>query len=32
MCKEVPSGTQTVIKIDSDSPREDVLYPVFLPA
>lgn len=32
MCKEVPRGTQTVIKVESDAPREDVLLPAVQPA
>lgn len=28
MCKEVPRGTHTVIGVESDPPREDVLLPI----
>lgn len=31
MCKEVPRGTQTVITVESDPPREDVLLPAAQP-
>lgn len=32
MCKEVPLGKQTVIKVDIDPPREDVLVPAAQPS
>ncbi|HEX5744149.1 MAG TPA: hypothetical protein VFX84_01725 [Candidatus Saccharimonadales bacterium] len=32
MCKEVPRGTHTVITVESDLPREDVLLPAAQPS